>query len=132
MLTVSAVQRVLADVQEAVWFGTDQDQRAAVAREEQGQADLFRDLFGSLPFRPLPPITPSVLAWNDGTVRRLAEEAYRERLLPQGRLDLQRLAVLADALEEAGCTDADFLGQLRGPGPHVRGCWPLDLCLGKS
>src|SRR5262249_8200240 len=43
-----------------------------------------------------------------------------------------RLAILADALEEAGCTDADVLGHLRGPGPHVRGCWTVDLCLGKS
>jgi len=42
------------------------------------------------------------------------------------------LPVLADALEEAGCTDADLLGHLRGPGPHVRGCWVLDLLLGKG
>jgi hypothetical protein len=42
------------------------------------------------------------------------------------------LPVLADALEGAGCTDADLLGHLCGPGPHVRGCWALDLLLGKS
>ena len=42
-----------------------------------------------------------------------------------------RLAVLSDALEEAGCTDADFLFHLRSEGPHVRGCWALDLLLGK-
>jgi hypothetical protein len=40
--------------------------------------------------------------------------------------------VLADALEEAGCADADILGHLRGPGPHVRGCFVLDFLLGKS
>jgi hypothetical protein len=39
---------------------------------------------------------------------------------------------LADALEEAGCDSADLLGHLRGPGPHVRGCWAVDLILGKS
>ena len=42
------------------------------------------------------------------------------------------LTVLADALEEAGCTNADILLHLRSPGPHVRGCWALDLILGKS
>jgi hypothetical protein len=65
-------------------------------------------------------------------VVRLAQAAYEERHLPAGTLDDGRLAVLADALEEAGCTDTDIVGHLRGPGPHVRGCWPVDLCLGKS
>jgi hypothetical protein len=40
--------------------------------------------------------------------------------------------VLADALEDAGCSDAGLLGHLRSPGPHVRGCWALDLVLGKE
>ena len=74
----------------------------------------------------------AVLAWNDATVVRLAQAAYEERHLPAGTLDNGRLAVLADALEEAGCTDADLLSHLRGSGPHVRGCWPVDLCMGKS
>jgi hypothetical protein len=39
--------------------------------------------------------------------------------------------VLADALEEAGCGDEEILGHLRGPGPHVRACWVLDLLLGR-
>lgn len=42
------------------------------------------------------------------------------------------LPILADALEEAGCEDAGLLGHLRGPGPHARGCWALDLVLGKE
>ena len=62
----------------------------------------------------------------------LARVAYDQRELPSGTLDVARLAVLADALEEAGCTDADLLGHLRGPGPHARGCWAVDLLLGKS
>ena len=45
---------------------------------------------------------------------------------------VNRLPLLADALEDAGCTDADLLGHLRSPGPHVRGCWAVDLVLGKS
>jgi hypothetical protein len=100
------------------------------ARRHRG-CDLLREVFGN-PFRPPPTIDPAWLTWNDGTVVRLAQSAYEERHLPAGTLDNGRLAVLADALEEAGCTDADILGHLRGPGPHVRGCWPVDLCLGKS
>jgi hypothetical protein len=45
---------------------------------------------------------------------------------------LERLPVLADALEDAGCDDRALLGHLRGPGPHVGGCWALDLILGKG
>jgi hypothetical protein len=56
-------------------------------------------------------------------VKRLAEGAYEQRDRPAGTLDPARVAVLADALEEAGCADADLLRHLRGPGPHVRGCW---------
>ena len=91
---------------------------------------MFRCVFGN-PFRPVT-ISPDVLAWNDATVVRLAQTAYEERHLPEGTLDNGRLAVLADALEEAGCTDTAILGHLRGPGPHVRGCWAVDLLLGKS
>jgi hypothetical protein len=65
-------------------------------------------------------------------VARLAQAAYDERHMPEGTLDTSRLAVLADALEEAGCSVADILNHLRGPGPHVRGCWLVYLCLGKS
>jgi hypothetical protein len=44
----------------------------------------------------------------------------------------ERMGILADALEEAGCTDADILGHCRAEGEHVRGCWLVDLLLGKS
>jgi hypothetical protein len=113
---------------------------ADVEREQAAVAALLPEIFGN-PFRPLPPkrgkkkweqMWRSLLAWNDGTVVRLAQAAYDEGHLPEGTLDNNRLAVLADALEEAGCTSEDILGHLRGPGPHVRGCWPVDLCLGKS
>jgi hypothetical protein len=93
--------------------------------------DLMRDVLGN-PFRPAPVVPASALAWEGGLVVRLAEQAYRERLLPSGEIDPQRLAVLADALEEAGGTDADLLGHLRSPGPHVRGCWAIDRLLGQG
>ena len=96
------------------------------------QAALLRDLFGPLPFRLLPPVAPAWLGWNEGTVGRLAEGAYGDRHLPEGTLDPTSLAVLADALEDAGCDQADLLAHLRGSGPHVRGCWAVDLILGKS
>jgi hypothetical protein len=93
---------------------------------------LLRDLFGPLLFRGVRP-DPAWLAWNAGTVTRLAAAAYEERSLPEGTLDADRLAVLADALEEAGCGDPEILGHLRERGgAHVRGCWVLDLLLGRE
>ena len=61
----------------------------------------------------------------------MAQVIYEDRDLPSGHLDNARLAVLGDALEDAGCTDADILKHCRGSGPHVRGCWVVDLLLGK-
>jgi hypothetical protein len=87
------------------------------------QCDRLHCLFGN-PFRP-PRIDPAWLARNDGAVRKLAEAIYEGR-------SFDRLPILADALEEAGCEDAELLGHLRGPGPHVKGCWALDLVLGKQ
>jgi hypothetical protein len=103
----------------------------ACPSEERAQCTLIRDIFTN-PFRSPPPVVRSLLTWHDGLVHRLAEEAYQQRIMPAGTLDPARLAVLADALEEAGCDNADILGHLRGPGPHTRGCWPLDLVLGKT
>jgi hypothetical protein len=99
--------------------------------ERAAQADLLRDLFGDL-FRVALAADPAWLAWQDGIVARLARAAYEDRRMPEGTLDLARLALVAHALEDAGCTDTELLGHLRGPGPHVRGCWALDLVLSKS
>ena len=88
-----------------------------------GQVRLLRDIIGN-PFRPIP-VDLSWLAWNDGTVVRLAQAIYDERAF-------DRLPVLADALEEAGCHDADILAHCRQPGEHVRGCWVVDPILGKE
>lgn len=94
------------------------------------QVNLIRDLFGNL----FHPFTPSLawLTWNDATVVRLAQAAYENRILPAGTLDNTYLAILADALEEAGCTEERILGHLRSNGEHYRGCFVIDALLGKS
>jgi hypothetical protein len=93
---------------------------------------LLRDICGN-PFRPPASINHAWLDWNGGTVRRLAEAAYDQRSLSDGLLDRNRLGILADALEEAGCRDHEVLTHLREPGGvHVRGCHVVDLLLGKS
>jgi hypothetical protein len=103
---------------------------AAEAAERAAQAALARAIFGN-PFHPPSAIAPSVLRWNDALVRRLAEQAYEDRL-PEGALDNARLVVLADALEEASLTDQDILNHLRDTGPHYRGCWALDHIFGRQ
>jgi hypothetical protein len=65
------------------------------------------------------------LAWQGGTIPRLAQAIYAEQAF-------DRLPVLADALEEAGCADMDLLQHLRDGGPHTRGCFALDLILSKD
>jgi hypothetical protein len=88
---------------------------------------LLREVFGN-PFRPLH-LDPS---WQTPQVLALAQAAYDNRTPPDDHLDPARLAVLADALEEAGCTERAILDHLRSAGPHVRGCWAVDLLLGKE
>jgi hypothetical protein len=117
-------------VSEAVANGSHTRPRGAEAEadrasERAAHARLARDVFGN-PFRPVAVdptrVTPVAVS--------LGRAAYDERLLPSGELDRVRLCVLADALEEAGAEE-ELLSHLRGPGPHVRGCWVVDLILGK-
>jgi hypothetical protein len=96
---------------------------AEVGNERKQQARLVRCVFAN-PFRPVSS-DPAWLLWNGGTAPKLAQGIYDDRAF-------DRLPVLADALEDAGCTRAEVLGHLRDPGPQVRGCWVLDLLLGKS
>jgi hypothetical protein len=91
--------------------------------EEAVQRKLLRDIFGN-PFHPAA-VDPGWRARQGGTAARLARGIYDE-----GRF--ADLPVLADALEEAGCADEAVLAHCRGGGPHVRGCWVLDLLLGKK
>jgi hypothetical protein len=104
---------------------------AALQALYRRQCDLLRCLFGN-PFRPLPAIKTAWLKWNGGVVPRLAEAAYSERVLPAGTLESARLAILADAFEEAGADDETLLRHLRSLGPHVRGCFAVDLLLQKK
>lgn len=94
--------------------------------ERQAQSTLTREIAN--PYRPAS-INPS---WLTSTVLALAKAAYEERIMPSGELDRERLAVLSDAVEAAGCDDADILSHLRSTGPHVRGCWAVDLLTGRS
>ena len=66
-----------------------------------------------------------------GTMHRLTERDGTCRL-PEGTFDTGRLAILSDALLDAGCDDEALLQHLREPGPHVRGCHGIDLILGKE
>jgi hypothetical protein len=93
--------------------------------EDRARARLLRDVFNPFhaPAAGPPPLTPAV--------RALAQAAYDQRHLPEGTLDNTCLAILADALEDAGCTDARLLGHLRAEGPHVRSCWAVDLLTGR-
>jgi hypothetical protein len=65
------------------------------------------------------------LAWNGGTILKVAQAIYDDRRF-------EDMPILADALEEAGCTNEGILSHCRGSGEHVRGCWVVDLILGKS
>jgi hypothetical protein len=85
---------------------------------------LLRDIIGPLPFRTVL-VAPTWLAWNDGAILKMAQLIYDDRAF-------DRLPLLADALEDAGCTDADILAHCRSGGEHVRGCWVVDLLLGKE
>jgi hypothetical protein len=95
----------------------------AVIAEKAAQTTVLRELFGN-PFRPVA-INPTRLLWKGGTVVKLAQAIYEERAF-------DRLPILADALEDAGCTDPLILDHCRQPGEHVRGCWVVDALLGKE
>jgi hypothetical protein len=114
--------------QQQAWeAGIPESANVPELNEHGAQSDLLRDIVEN-PFRAV----ALDRAWQTPTVAALARAAYAERSLPAGALDPGRIAVLADALEEAGCADADLLGRLRGPGPHVRGCWAVDRILGRN
>lgn len=84
------------------------------------QADLLRDIFGD-PFRPIDFLS----TWRTETAVGIAAKMYDER-------EFGNMPVLADALEDAGCEVMELLSHCREPGQHVRGCWVVDLVLGKS
>jgi hypothetical protein len=94
--------------------------KAVYKAEQQAQKALLNEVTGD-PFRQ----AASDSAWLTPAAVKLARSIHVEQ-------SFDRLPALADALEEAGCTDAEVLSHLRGPGPHVRGCWAVDLLLGRD
>jgi hypothetical protein len=98
-------------------------QAATHAARMAADSDLVREVFGN-PFRPVA-VEQSWLCWNDATIVKIAQVIYEERCF-------EDLPILADALEEAGCTNADILSHCGRPGGHVRGCWVVDLLLGEK
>jgi len=84
------------------------------------QPELLRCIFGN-PFRAVS-ADPSWLAWNNGTVVKLAQATYDDRAS-------DRLPILADALEDAGCRNQNILSHCRQSGDHFRACWVVDLLL---
>jgi hypothetical protein len=113
------------------WFADDgyweREAESAMVAERAAQVGLIRDIFGN-PFQPTP-LAPACV--TPATVS-LGQATYDAPTLPAGHLDATRLSVVADALEDVGCTNAAILAHLRSPGPHVPGCWPLDLVLAKG
>lgn len=95
-----------------------------VEEEQETQCQLLRDVFGPIPFRSVS-LDRAILRWNDGTLLNMAQGFYTDRAF-------DRMPKLADALYEAGCDHADVLAHCRQPGEHVRGCWVVDLLLGKE
>jgi hypothetical protein len=79
-----------------------------------------------------PGVDPAWLAWNGGVVSRLAQVAYHDRRLLEGLREPSRPAVLADALEDAGCGDTRLLGGLRGQRPPAWQMWVAELLAGRS
>jgi hypothetical protein len=100
--------------------GDSERAKATLSREKAYQHPRLRDIFGN-PFRPAV-VDP---AWLTSTVAALATQMYESR-------DFSTMPILADALQDAGCDSDDILDHCRGPGPHVRGCWVVDLVLGKT
>ncbi|VTR91971.1 Uncharacterized protein OS=Sorangium cellulosum (strain So ce56) GN=sce5710 PE=4 SV=1 [Gemmata massiliana] len=88
--------------------------------EQCAQAQIIRDIFGN-PFRPVI-FSPD---WRTPTATTLASQMYESR-------DFGAMPILADALQDAGCDSDDVLNHCCGSGPHVRGCWVVDLVLGKE
>jgi hypothetical protein len=93
------------------------------AVEQESQCRLLRCLFGN-PFRPFT-CDPTWRTWHGGLLISMARQMYDSR-------DFSDMPILADALEEAGCTNQDILGHCRSRGQHVRGCWVVDALLGKE
>ena len=86
----------------------------------RANAELVRDIFGN-PFR----LISFSSEWRTDTALSLSRTMYDTR-------DFSAMPILADALQDAGCDSDDILNHCRAGGVHVRGCWVVDLVLGKE
>jgi hypothetical protein len=123
MSASACAARYAAGVAAAGRSGTDRDKLSKEGRaaESATQACMLRDIIGN-PFQDAPKVESS---WLISRVLELAQKIYDDQ-------SFEQMNVLGDALEQAGCKDAKLLSHLRDAGPHVRGCWALDLILGKK
>jgi hypothetical protein len=96
---------------------------AALSSERTRQLGIWKDLVG--PETGYLVSHEERLRWEHRLIPKLAVAIYEDETF-------EHLPILADALEEAGCSDEEILGHLRGPEPHVRGCWVVDLLLDKT
>jgi len=112
-------QRLAPDIIASALYGLSNESLVEDAEIEKQNA-ILRDIVGN-PFRSLS-IAPALLAWNVGTIPKIATAIYDGRAFGD-------MPILADALEEAGCADETILSHCRQPRMHVRGCWLLDLVL---
>jgi hypothetical protein len=129
----AAACATLPDPFEAAWecsLTVNMVDPAPRGQECRWQCSALREIFGN-PFQPVA-ISPDWQRWNQGTISSLAQAAYEHRILPAGTLEPVRMAVLADAMEDACCADEGVLAHLREPGPHLWGCHILDALLGKQ
>jgi hypothetical protein len=94
--------------------------KAEQAAGRAAQADLLREILGN-PFRRV----ALERAWRTPGVLQIARGIYDD-------LQFSETPILADALEDTGCTTPELLDHLRSGAEHVRGCWAVDLVLGKS
>ena len=106
-----------------MWMFPSPDSEALAEGESRAELTLVRDIFGN-PFRPIT-FDPAWLTWHDSLLVLMARRMYESR-------DFSDMPVLADALEEAGCTNPDLLSHCRSKSDHVRGCWLIDLLLNKE
>jgi hypothetical protein len=116
----AAIMNSAGDTANAVGYAVEHCDGRSKEAEHVAQSDLVRDLFGN-PYRPV--VLDST--WRTDTVLSFAKQMYESR-------DFSAMPILADALQDAGCDNADILDHCRGTGSHVRGCWVVDLILGKT
>lgn len=131
ILSAGAIARDTAVCPSQDFYWSPRMGRKAITEYAEGDLSMVRrlihEVFGN-PFRPV----AFNAAWRVPLVTSLAQATYDVRSLPSGEFDSDRLAVISDALEEAGCSNSGLLSHLRSPGPHIRGCWAVDIILGNE